>query len=113
MEQWEKDQERIIKREHELRNCGYVPISEEQQRKNMERNWMEITDENGNKHYEPLIDNHLYIDLSRSGSSSVPKAKKPAKSKKKKSSGNKLLILVFILLYLNLILAIFNKLLFW
>jgi hypothetical protein len=63
MEFWEQEQERIIKEEYEIRK-NHVSISEEQQKKFMDRNWMEFTDENGNKHYEPIIDNSYFIDLS-------------------------------------------------
>lgn len=63
MEQWEREEENIIKREKYIRD-NYVPISEEQQKKNMSQNWMEVVDEDGNKHYEPLIDNCMFIDAS-------------------------------------------------
>ena len=74
MEQWEREEERIIKREHELRQNA-KPLSQEQQQKNIRNNWMEVTDENGNKHYEPLFDNSFFIDASNMNveDNSVPK----------------------------------------
>jgi hypothetical protein len=63
MEFWEQEQERIIKEEYEIRK-NHVPISKEQQRKFMNRNWIEFTDEDGNKHYEPISDNSYFVDLS-------------------------------------------------
>ena len=73
MEQWEREEENIIKREQQLRK-NYVPLSEEQQKKNINSNWMEFIDEDGNKTYEPLIDNSLFIDAS---DMKIPKEKLP------------------------------------
>jgi hypothetical protein len=63
MEFWEQEQERIIKEQHDL-NKNHVKLTEEQIKKNIDRNWMEFVDEDGNKYYEPLIDNTFFIDAS-------------------------------------------------
>jgi hypothetical protein len=63
MDRWEQEQERIIKEQHELTK-NHVKLTEEQIQKNIDRNWMEFVDENGNKYYEPLIDNTFFIDAS-------------------------------------------------
>jgi hypothetical protein len=62
MELHEKIEEDIIKRENAIRK-NHVPLSQAQQR-NISNNWMEVIDENGNKHYEPKFDDIIYIDAS-------------------------------------------------
>lgn len=61
MDRWEQEQEEIIKREHDLQRHAQS-LTDEQIRKNIELNWMEVIDENGNKHYEPLFDNAFRFD---------------------------------------------------
>jgi hypothetical protein len=63
MDRWEQEQERIIKEQHEL-NKNHVKLTQDQIQKNIDRNWMEFVDDDGNKYYEPLIDNSYFIDLS-------------------------------------------------
>ena len=52
MEQFEKDEERIIIQEQEARR-SYVPLTKEQQRTYMEQNWIEVVNENGQIWYIP------------------------------------------------------------
>ena len=51
MEQWEKEQEAIIRREHALQKKK--PKSVKQQQRIMRKNWIETTDAHGNLHYVP------------------------------------------------------------
>lgn len=53
MELWEKEQERLIKERHALEQSSYVPLTKEQQRKNIEENWIVIVDDNGEIRYVP------------------------------------------------------------
>jgi hypothetical protein len=73
MELHEKIEEDIIKREKAMRE-NYVPLSQVQQERNISNNWMEVIDENGNKHYEPKFDDIIYIDASNM---QVPKSGLP------------------------------------
>jgi hypothetical protein len=73
MELHEKIEEDIIKRENAIRK-NHVPLSQEKQRRNISNNWMEIIDENGNKHYEPKFDDIIFIDASNM---QVPKSGLP------------------------------------
>jgi Flp pilus assembly protein TadB len=63
MDQWEREQERIIKESHELQR-NHISLSASQQKKNMQQNWMEVRDKDGNVRYEPLFDDVKYIDAS-------------------------------------------------
>jgi hypothetical protein len=62
MDQWEKEYERAIKEQHQ--NQFHQSISQEQQKKNMKNNWMEIRESDGSVHYEPLFDSPVFIDAS-------------------------------------------------
>ena len=51
MDQWEKEQEEIIRHEHALQKKK--PKSAKQQQRFMRKNWIETTDAHGNLHYVP------------------------------------------------------------
>lgn len=55
MDHWEREQERIILRQKELEENAR-PLSDKQIRKNISRNWVEVIDDEGNKHYYPRTD---------------------------------------------------------
>jgi hypothetical protein len=100
MEFWEQEQERIIKEQQEL-SKNHVKLTEEQIQKNIDRNWMEFVDEDGNKYYEPLIDNTFFIDAS------------DMKIPKEKSTLGIILLIVFLALAGNVLCFVLYSLFFF
>ncbi|MGN0427588.1 MAG: hypothetical protein ACI4F0_07290 [Agathobacter sp.] len=92
MEFWEKEYEKLLKQENENRKNA-KPLSDQQLKKNIDQNWIESVDENGEKHFTPRY--------------SIILTKKPSSPRKKIEISDSFLFVVAIAAFLFVICIIF------